>query len=166
MSRRHNVAITLMLCHSTNTANTTTDSVRVVPFSEKKGELSLFPIVLEADERDSGNWKLAGGKFNSTHEWPNAAARRELAEELGIRVVALFNAGELKNDDGHSALYTFTGLIDPEDVEQTGEIAEVRWVSEAGVPKCPNQKRILTAVAAARAAITSPEVHAELALSA
>jgi isopentenyldiphosphate isomerase len=90
-----------------------------------------------ADTKDvwPGMWDIAAGGVVAAGETYDNAARRELAEELGIRVDALEPLGEGRFRDESVALigrgyrcthdgpFTFTD----------GEIAEVRWVDRTGL---------------------------------
>ena len=129
-------------------SNTTTDSVRVVIFNAENPD--QFLILAETD--DPENWKLPGGKFNSTHETPQAAAERELREELGLDSAnaSLHQVAELTNDDGVSARYIFAATAGSADVIPSGEIAGTQWVSDTTIPDSPNKGHMQSAVAAAR----------------
>ncbi len=90
-----------------------------------------------ADTKDvwPGMWDLAAGGVVAAGEEYDNAARRELAEELGIEVTTMEYLGEGRFADDavaligrgyrcvHDGPFTFTD----------GEIAEVRWVDGAGL---------------------------------
>lgn len=90
-----------------------------------------------ADTKDvwPGMWDLAAGGVVAAGEEYDDAARRELAEELGIEVTTMEYLGEGRFADDavaligrgyrcvHDGPFTFTD----------GEIAEVRWVDGAGL---------------------------------
>lgn len=90
-----------------------------------------------ADTKDvwPGMWDLAAGGVVAAGEEYDDAARRELAEELGIEVTTMEYLGEGRFADDavaligrgyrcvHDGPFTFTD----------GEIAEVRWVDAAGL---------------------------------
>jgi len=128
--------------------NTPTDSVRISIFDAE--DTAKFLVQTEADDMD--NWKLPGGKFNSTSESVLDAAARELFEELGLSgdSVGLRSVGKLVNDDGVSARYIFTAVAQASQLRPTPEVAELRWVTESDVPDGPNRSHMLTAVALAR----------------
>jgi isopentenyldiphosphate isomerase len=90
-----------------------------------------------ADTKDvwPGMWDMAAGGVVAAGETYEDAARRELAEELGVTVAAFVSLGEGRFVDDavaligrgyrctHDGPFTFTD----------GEIAEVRWVDRAGL---------------------------------
>jgi ADP-ribose pyrophosphatase YjhB (NUDIX family) len=131
-----------------------TDSVRVVIFDS--ANLRRFLIVTESD--DEGNWKLPGGSFNKLEqgvESPEAAATRELLEEVGLEAegLGLRQAERLVNDDGVSARYIFAVIVNTGLIQPTAEIAEHRWTTREELPDCPNRNHILTAHDAAAAVL-------------
>lgn len=128
--------------------NKPTDSVRIVLFNAD--DTTKFLILAEADDPD--NWKLPGGKFDSVDETPEAAAKRELAEELQLDATAvlLAIAGILTNDDGVSARYIFTARSQQNQPSPSDEVAAMQWVSEESLPESPNKGHIQSAVALAR----------------
>lgn len=126
--------------------NTTTDSVRIVLFSQANPQ--LFLVLAETD--DPTNWKLPGGKFNSEDETPEAAVSRELNEELGLTDLTVKQVGQLTNDDGVSARYIFAVQIDEKQVVPSAEVADIQWVSEETIPETPNKAHVLSAVGLAR----------------
>lgn len=130
--------------------NKPTDSVRVVIFDT--ADTAKFLVLAEAD--DPTNWKLPGGKFDSADETPQAAAERELGEELGLdgTSIALQFVGRLTNDDGVSARHIFSGQAYVAQPTPSAEIAAVQWVTEAVTPETPNRSHILSAVELSRKA--------------
>lgn len=131
--------------------NTSTDSVRVVLFDQAHSE--RFLILAETD--DPTNFKLPGGKFDHANEPAAACAERELREELGLEAsrITLTPAAQLTNQDGVSTRYIYGAVIDSALVRPSAEIELTQWVSEAEVPGGLNRGHILSAVAAARAAV-------------
>lgn len=123
------------------------DSVRIVLFD--KDQIS-FTALTETDDPD--NWKLPGGSIE-TDEAPDAAAARELGEELGLRAdeVNLAFAGELLNDDGVSKRFIYIGTTDDDLIKPSEEIFQAANLTESDVPEGKNRKHILSAVATARA---------------
>lgn len=128
--------------------NKPTDSVRIVMFNGE--DQAKFLVLAEAD--DPENWKLPGGKFDSVDETPEAAATRELAEELQLdaNVVSLQAVGKLTNDDGISARYIFMAVADSDQPNPSEEIAATQWTTEATLPESPNRGHMLSAVSLAR----------------
>jgi ADP-ribose pyrophosphatase YjhB (NUDIX family) len=124
--------------------NWPTDSVRIVLFDATDG--LRFLILAESD--DPENWKLPGGKFDSVDETPDAAAKRELEEELQLNaaVAPLDIAGTLVNDDGVSARYIFTAKVPQGAPSPSSEIATIQWVTEETIPESRNKGHILSAV--------------------
>jgi len=129
-------------------SNTSTDSVRIFLFDKSMPD--HFLVLAETD--DPTNRKLPGGKFDSEDETPDAAAARELGEELGLaaEAVSLRQAGRLTNDDGVSARYIYTGVTERDAVKPSHEIAEVNWFSQDDLPEGQNRGHMLSAVALVR----------------
>jgi ADP-ribose pyrophosphatase YjhB (NUDIX family) len=128
--------------------NTPTDSVRIVLFN--KEDPARFLVLVETD--DPTNQKLPGGKFDTVDETPDAAAQRELQEELGLdaQAVGLAQAAQLVNDDGVSARYIYGGMVDPSAVRPSHEIAEINWYTQEDLPEGKNRSHMISAVAAVR----------------
>ncbi|MCF6192443.1 MAG: A/G-specific adenine glycosylase [Candidatus Hydrothermae bacterium] len=81
------------------------------------------------DRMLGGLWELPGGKVRAG-ETPEAAARRELFEETGIRDLQdLRYHGHVRHTYTHLSveLHTFSAHT-PEDVRWVGEAEELRWV--------------------------------------
>ena len=90
-----------------------------------------------ADTKDvwPGLWDIAAGGVVGAGEWYEDAARRELAEELGIEVTELTFLGKGRYIDEAVAL-TGCGYRVTHDGPFTftdGEISEVRWVDRAAL---------------------------------
>ncbi|HNJ96903.1 MAG TPA: NUDIX domain-containing protein [Ilumatobacteraceae bacterium] len=85
-----------------------------------------------ADTKDvwPGMWDIAAGGVVAAGETYDDAARRELAEELGVTGVPLHYLGEGRYRDDAVALIGrgYTVVCDGPFVFTDGEIAEVRWV--------------------------------------
>lgn len=85
-----------------------------------------------SDDKDvwPGRWDIAAGGVVDAGETYEVAARRELAEELGIEGASLRGIGAGRFDDDHVRLFaqffscTWDGPIEFTD----GEVAEARWV--------------------------------------
>ena len=90
-----------------------------------------------ADTKDvwPGMWDLAAGGVVAAGEEYDDAARRELAEELGIEVTTMEYLGEGRFADDAVALIGrgYRCLHDGPFTFTDGEIAEVRWVDGAGL---------------------------------
>jgi 8-oxo-dGTP pyrophosphatase MutT (NUDIX family) len=90
-----------------------------------------------ADTKDvwPGMWDIAAGGVVSAGEDYETAARRELAEELGIDGVALrpLGAGRYRDDAVALLGRGYIAISDGPFVFTDGEIAEVRWVDRAGL---------------------------------
>ncbi len=131
--------------------NRPTDSVRIALFDQNSP--NHFLVLAEADDPD--NWKLPGGKFNGGDETPDAAAARELDEELQANTdaVKLIQAGELINKDGVSARYIYAGMVARATLRPSEEVISIQWVTEETVPESINREHILSAVQLARTAL-------------
>jgi isopentenyldiphosphate isomerase len=81
----------------------------------------------------SGMWDIAAGGVVAAGETYDDAARRELAEELGVRVDELESLGEGRFRDDAVALIGrgYRCVHDGPFTFADGEIAEVRWVNRA-----------------------------------
>lgn len=90
-----------------------------------------------ADTKDvwPGMWDIAAGGVVGAGEGYEVAARRELAEELGVTVDALIDLGGGRFEDDAVALLGrgFRCTHDGPFTCTDGEIAEVRWVDRAGL---------------------------------
>ena len=88
-----------------------------------------------ADTKDvwPGMWDLAAGGVVSAGEHYDAAAQRELAEELGVHGVELHSLGDGRYRDDAVALIGrgYLAVSDGPFVFTDGEVAEVRWVDRA-----------------------------------
>ena len=132
-----------------------TDSVRIAIFDASDN--NNFLVLTEAD--DLGNWKLPGGKFETSdgvdENSPLTAALRELSEELNLEIEAsaLRQADTLINADGVSARHIFALVLKPDEVSPSSEIAEATWFTVNSLPECKNREHILGAVATARLAL-------------
>jgi 8-oxo-dGTP pyrophosphatase MutT (NUDIX family) len=128
--------------------NRSTDSVRICLFDAH--DSTRFLVLAEADDPD--NWKLPGGKFDSVDEMPEAAARRELAEELRLdaTTIAMELVGELTNYDGVSKRYIFTATVNNALPVASEEVSGIQWVLEDSLPESPNAGHIQSAIAATR----------------
>ncbi len=81
-------------------------------------------------------WDLPGGAMKR-HEPPLSAARREMAEELGIDEANWISLGELHvtMDHRNDTLHCFRAeLSSPEITIDEGELATARWFSRKALP--------------------------------
>jgi len=133
--------------------NKSTDSVRIVIFDAD--DAAKFLVLAEAD--DPENWKLPGGKFDSVDETPQAAAERELREELSLSSsgAGMRLANTLINDDGTSARHIFVAVARAPHINPSAEISGTQWVTEETMPESINKGHILSAVALARETLAS-----------
>ena len=101
-----------------------------------------------ADDKDiwPGRWDVAcGGVVGSGETWADAA-RRELAEELGIDAEPRFlGAGEWAGDGTDAVVHVFAVEHDGPYRFADGEVVEARWVDRAeldallaSAPFCPD----------------------------
>lgn len=76
-------------------------------------------------------WDFAAGGVISAGEQPDAAAARELAEELGIAGVPLRRVGVSDYADDHTTFHAFLYTVtwDGPIVHQAEEVSGGRWVS-------------------------------------
>jgi len=79
---------------------------------------------------------------------PDAAAARELMEELGVtpEQVGLTPAGELINDDGVSKRYIYTGRAHLDILRPSDEIHHTELLTDESIPKGKNRGHMLSAV--------------------
>jgi isopentenyldiphosphate isomerase len=88
-----------------------------------------------ADDKDlwPGMWDIAAGGVVAAGETYATAARRELAEELGVSADALEHLGEGRFRDESVALigHGYLAVHDGPFTFTDGEIAEVRWVTRS-----------------------------------
>ena len=87
-------------------------------------------LVRRAQEPWRGSWELPGG-FVEVGEHPAAAARREIAEELGVvvRLTGILGFYMDPRLDEVVEVVTFCGEVDGELELDAGEVSEARWFS-------------------------------------
>lgn len=100
-----------------------------------------------ADDKDvwPGMWDIAAGGVVTAGETYEAAAARELAEELGVHAETLEYLGEGRFTDESVALIG-RGYLTVHDGPFTfsdGEIAEVRWVTRAELGRLMTVERFV-----------------------
>ena len=84
-----------------------------------------------------GHWDLPGG-FCRRGESFGAAARREIAEELGVSDAQWTDLGELRRrfDGRHETLHGFRVELPRRDLTiARAEVAEARWFPRSGLPE-------------------------------
>jgi 8-oxo-dGTP diphosphatase len=93
-------------------------------------------LVRRAQEPWRGLWELPGG-FVEVGEHPAAAARREIAEELGVvvRLTGLLGFYMDPRLDEVVEVVTFCGEVDGEFELDSGEVSEARWFSADELPR-------------------------------
>jgi isopentenyldiphosphate isomerase len=88
-----------------------------------------------ADTKDvwPGWWDLAVGGVVASGESYDDAARRELAEEVGVEAVALdhLSSGHYEDDDVRAIVHTYCVVWDGPVVLNDGEVVEACWVGMA-----------------------------------
>jgi 8-oxo-dGTP diphosphatase len=77
-----------------------------------------------------GYWAPLSGRVEVGESQEDALVR-EVAEEVGLRVVPVAKVWQCDTDDGHYVLHWWAAEIDPTDEMKlhAGEVAEVRWVT-------------------------------------
>lgn len=109
-------------------------------------------IALRPPEKRHGSmWEFPGGKVEED-ETDHDALRRELTEELGLRVVATSLPLASLRDPGSPFLIVFVPVTvdgDPECREHV-EVRWVRWNELASLPLAPTDRRFVVMHAAER----------------
>lgn len=92
-----------------------------------------------------GMWDIAAGGVVGAGETYEAAARRELAEELGIACAEMVELGAARFEDASVALLGRGYLCrhDGPFAFTDGEIAEVRWVDRAQLAQLLADERVV-----------------------
>ena len=96
------------------------------------------------------HWTFPGGGVDRG-EAPEAAAVREVAEEVGITLDAVHPIGDYYSDREYKrdTVYCFTATVGSSDVViDPAEIAESRWVDPAALPdfRAPSVDRIVAMI--------------------
>lgn len=76
-------------------------------------------------------WHVPGGGYRTGAEAADAAARREIREELGLQVGRLTHLGEYRTDrfGNRDTAQIFATRVDDAEIRPSPEIAEHRWAS-------------------------------------
>ena len=107
-------------------------AVRGVKCLLTDGELVLLVRHTYGDRR----WDLPGGTLHR-HEQPEAAARREMAEELGVSIPSWTSLGELHDrvDHRRDELHCFQAEVhEPEIKLDLGELSVALWFPRHHLP--------------------------------
>jgi 8-oxo-dGTP pyrophosphatase MutT (NUDIX family) len=94
-----------------------------------------------------GYWTFPGGAIDAG-ETPEAAARREVAEEVGVALASIEPIGEYFSDLQYKrdTVYCFRAAVHtPEVVIDPAEIAEAAWIDPRAIPdfQATSVKRIV-----------------------
>ena len=80
---------------------------------------------------DLDRWALPGGRYRPGRETPSDAARREVHEELGLRIrgeLADLATFEARTEGKRDALTLLSGRADGVEVRTSLELREARWL--------------------------------------
>jgi 8-oxo-dGTP diphosphatase len=129
-------------------------TVDCVVFGFDEGELKVL-LIERALAPFKGKWALPGG-FVRLNETLDEAARRELAEEAGIRNVfleQLYSFGAVKRDPrGRVVSVAYYALVErvAHDLRATTDAADARWFPISDLPKLAFDHADILATAQAR----------------
>lgn len=82
---------------------------------------------------DQQRWALPGGRYHPHRESADAAARREVLEELALPVsgsLHLLTTVETRSEGKRDALTLFTGIAERAEVSTSIELHEARWIRD------------------------------------
>ncbi len=104
-----------------------TTGVKVVIQDERSGDV----LVVRHSYGDRDVWHVPGGGYRARAESPEAAARREIREELALEIGALSHLGEYFTDrfGNRDTAQIFATKVSDTTVRPSAEIAEYRWAS-------------------------------------
>ncbi len=102
-----------------------TTGVKVVIEDERSGDV----LVVRHSYGERDVWHVPGGGYRAGAESPEAAARREIREELAIEIGALRHLGEYYTDKfgNRDTAQIFATKVRDATVRPSAEIAEYRW---------------------------------------
>lgn len=111
-------------------------SAGLLPFHRGHGELSVFIVHMGGPyfgHRDAGGWSLAKGMYDPGEETPEAAARREFAEEVGTPPPEgdLLDLGEVRLSSG-KRVHGFGVNASPELAFVASNTFELEWPRNSG----------------------------------
>jgi ADP-ribose pyrophosphatase len=108
-------------------------AVSAVPFIEESGEVVMVRQYRAAVDREL--LEIPAGKRDVAGETPEATARRELIEEIGMAAGRLEWLGEFYNSPGFSDEYSYVYLaVDLEQAEPASQGVEEQHMSIERVP--------------------------------
>lgn len=114
------------------------------------------------DVEGDGGWELPGGKISEGEE-PDAACRREVAEELGVRLKAAFFYDTVEEDleDGrHMSMDAFICELPEGEVPQKSVHRDMRWLSHDDLMEVewlPADRRVVLSLGVMWDNVLSPE---------
>jgi mutator protein MutT len=127
-------------------------AVRVVAAVVRRGNEYLV-CQRPAHKRHGGLWEFPGGKLHEG-ETLAEAARRELQEELGVRVTATGPVHFVTTDPGSAFVIEFLAVA-IEGTPRPTEHAAVAWLPAAALvalPLCPSDRAFVTTLLGGHAA--------------
>lgn len=80
---------------------------------------------------DQDRWALPGGRYRTARETPSDAARREVHEELGLRIrgeLDELRTLEVRTEGKRDTLTLLSGTADGVEVRTSLELREARWL--------------------------------------
>lgn len=80
---------------------------------------------------DQDRWALPGGRYRPARETPSDAARREVHEELGLRILGELDelrTLEVRTEGKRDTLTLLSGSADGVEVRTSLELREARWL--------------------------------------
>jgi 8-oxo-dGTP diphosphatase len=136
----------------TSPASPPAAAVRVVAAVIRRGDEYLV-CQRPAHKRHGGLWEFPGGKLHEGESLADAA-RRELQEELGVRVTATGPVHFVAADPGSAFVIEFLAVV-IEGTPRPTEHAQVAWVPVAelgALPLCPGDRAFVATLGESGAA--------------